>query len=354
MKHVVRGDTLDLGDMIKTRAAAFKRGGKAGKVLEVYDTKEHFEASSPMAVLHASGKVVRKTPGAEDAVGKARKPSKKAKVSHEGGGEEEEEEQEKWPEYQASMWSPAREEEEEEEDEEEDDGGDGAHPTPSPSRGRGGGRGRGRPLCVRGRGAGGGRGTIETGRPLWTAGDGTPGAEVPAERRSGQQTAERQQRDRYAYPDDSSDEEPDKPDKPAKGKPAKPASKPATKPATKPAAPPKARPPKPRAATTTVSELQAKLEVTEDRTRPKPPFAPTLRNCDVCVLCTAHPDEPVRNPDAFGWRAVITATKPKVVRGKKSNDKKDWVRSHCSPLHPTASHCSSRLCLADPARGQLD
>jgi hypothetical protein len=54
----------------------------------------------------------------------------------------------------------------------------GEHPTPS--RGRGGGRGRG-PLCVRGRGAGGGRGTIETGRPLWTAGDGTPGAEVPAE-----------------------------------------------------------------------------------------------------------------------------------------------------------------------------
>ena len=77
MKHVVRGDTLDLGDMIKTRAAAFKRGGKAGKVLEVYDTKEHFEASSPMAVLHASGKVVRKTPGEEDAVGKARKPSKR-------------------------------------------------------------------------------------------------------------------------------------------------------------------------------------------------------------------------------------------------------------------------------------
>ena len=131
-----------------------------------------------------------------------------------------------------------------------------------------------------------------------------------------------------AYADDSSDSEgAHKP--PPRKTPARktPASKPTVR----------------AASTPVVTDAQAKLEVTEDRTRTKPAFGPGLRNSDICVLREAFPLDAVRNEDVVGWRTVITHVTGKVLPAKKAADKKEWVCAHVCIDCAAASHLA---CLA--------
>ena len=81
-----------------------------------------------------------------------------------------------------------------------------------------------------------------------------------------------------------------------------------------------------------VDPAMARLEVTEDRIRPKPPFSIALKGTDVCVPRKSYPSIRVADPNMYGWRATIERVKAKDMtkRPQKADHKKDWVRAHRS------------------------
>ena len=133
---------------------------------------------------------------------------------------------------------------------------------------------------------------------------------------------------------------------------AKPATaKRAAKPATaKPAARPAALATKSAATTTkraaakpkpAVDDAEAKLEVPQSRTRPKPLFSEGMRGHDICILRSMYPKQHVRHDDTVGWRATITGVKARLPEGegasrRKAEDAKNWVRFSSPPACPAS------------------
>ena len=64
MKKIVKGEMLDVGAMIKTRAGEFKRGGGKAQVMKVSAPEDVIK--SPMQILINEGKVVRTSPVASN------------------------------------------------------------------------------------------------------------------------------------------------------------------------------------------------------------------------------------------------------------------------------------------------
>ena len=79
MKKIIKGEQLDVGRMIQTRAGEFKRGGTKAKVMTVSAPEEVIK--SPMQILIAAGKVERKTPVASNKLTVA--PVESDKLPHE-------------------------------------------------------------------------------------------------------------------------------------------------------------------------------------------------------------------------------------------------------------------------------
>ena len=65
-----------------------------------------------------------------------------------------------------------------------------------------------------------------------------------------------------------------------------------------------------------VDDAEAKLEVPQSRTRPKPLFSEGMRGHDICILRSMYPKQHVRHDDTVGWRATITGVKARLPEGE--------------------------------------
>ena len=99
----------------------------------------------------------------------------------------------------------------------------------------------------------------------------------------------------------------------------------------------KQRSSKRQAAPKEVSDEDAKVEVMQDRLREMPAFSTSLRDKDVCVLRCMFPNQPVRNAECAGWRALVTHTRPRIEGSKRADQSKDWV-CHTFLPPPQPSH----------------